>query len=412
MGNSVRAHEIETVLKLCAEKRQRNYEVITGLAILFEQDDTGAAEEYVHFKSLLKTFGVNDIEQCVILAGTRSPGHVVARNLHMYISAGIDRCSKGNSRRYLAIVHYAGHGFYDPADDNLYFTSGHKEPYHFSSDTLTNCIAKFYEGTWPPFDVVLSNITSLSATNQRGLAFLAEWQILTRGVSLRGSLKQGETVELLAGVDDETTAFSRTTVGRRRTFTSKLADQVALASARMLSIDFIELLQRTYDASVAKKPVHKFLAGNIPIRLPFASGKKASLPQSPTIQLSMITGEYTVVIACHIVDDPSSTAVKRLVKSIEDIHSLIGVTVDQVYRCRSSGLVLRVPHSILLSLETLPGIKVMFEYVESSESESPASPSSLPKHPFLPPASPSLRNQENMPPGGLSQLSPANKEEF
>ncbi|KAM5467060.1 hypothetical protein MauCBS54593_005680 [Microsporum audouinii] len=323
-----------------------------------ETDDTGAAEEFVHFESLVKTFGVNDIEQCVILVGTRSPGHV-ARNLHMHISAGIDRCSKGNSGRYLAIVHYAGHGFYDPADDNLYFASGHKEPCHFSSGSLTNCIAKFYEGTWPPFDAVLSNITSLSATNQSGLAFLAE-----------------------------------------------------LASARMLSIDFIELLQRTYDASVAKKPVHKFLAGNIPIRLPFASGKKASLPQSPTIQPSMITGEYTVVIACHIVDDPSSTAVKRLVKSIEDIHSSIGVTVDQVYRCRPSGLVLRVPHSILLSLETLPGIKVMFEYVESSESESLASPSSLPTHPFLPPASPSLRNQENMPPGELSQLSPANKEEF
>lgn len=93
-------------------------------------------------------------------------------------------------------------------------------------------------------------------------------------------------------------------------------------------------------------------------------GLKAALPLSLTIEPLPGNKDYTVVVKCHIVDDATSAAVKQLIKTIEETHHSIHIEVDQVYPARSTGLFMRLPHSIFLSLETLSGVELLFEDVQ------------------------------------------------
>ncbi|KAF3491686.1 uncharacterized protein GIQ15_01203 [Arthroderma uncinatum] len=331
MDSKLRAEEITNILTLTAAKRVRKYDHISAFSIRFEADDTGAASSAGDFRSLVKTFGLSDIDECVIPAGCLYPATKVGNVLEMHLTTEFSRCSQTPEGRCLAIIHYAGHARYDECD-GLFFDAG-PIPGHFPFSSLTSRISEFHASQCPPFDVV----------------FIID-SYYAGGASLQYTPRRRETVELLAAVSEDST------------FTSKLANEAALASAKMPSIDFIELLKRTYDMSVVKKPVHRFLAGAIPIRLRFAAELNASPPPSPTASLS-VNSNYTVVIKCHVVDDPTSAGVGRLIKTIEDVQHSIGVVVDQVYPAESTGLVMRVPHSVFLSLETLSGIEVLFENV-------------------------------------------------
>jgi hypothetical protein len=152
----------------------------------------------------------------------------------------------------------------------------------------------------------------------------------TRGQAL------GRSVEIIAAVGAEQRAFgnpSELARVQRRTFTSRLADEVAIRACRgNRSVSFAEIVGVLRNASNPDRlPEYQLRMGRVGTRVPLlgeaapsagiaSERRRVSLSESSTFSPSPPTPEYAAVFTVHLTDtDPENVEMKNL---INWIHSL------------------------------------------------------------------------------------------
>ncbi|KAK2818422.1 hypothetical protein FQN49_007917 [Arthroderma sp. PD_2] len=362
MGQTVQPEEIEQILRPCVQQRQTHYESVSAFNISFYHDDSGANLDTYSFKDFVSAFGVDEVDECVVWHDDPRPASAVHHALFNHIVRMFSKHPSTSNSRSLVLIHYAGRGGYDP-NHGLYFCASERQgqPLLYFS-VLTRCISTFYEGG-EPFDVVFV-IDS---------CFVGSPPLCT--------ITQGQTIEVLAAVCEKDVALSRDieAVDTSQTLTRKLADTANyLRKTACGSIDFAQLLQLSQEKPPMTKHVHRFLAGEIPIRLPFSMDEGWAEPLPSTELPSLIIGEYMVVASCHISKNANLVEVNKLISWIMDLPHSTGVRLERIFQSQTIGLVLRMPYNIFCALETLPGVTAIFEDIFRCE---PVSTFALPIRP-------------------------------
>ncbi|KAM5432756.1 hypothetical protein MferCBS31731_007380 [Microsporum ferrugineum] len=381
MDRSDRAQQLEDALKLRISQRNTTYQHISAFSIRFEDDDTGAATDANNFKGLVATFGVRSVDECVIQPTDRTPGWTVNGRLGSHFTSGFASCSPTAPGRLLVVLFYTGHGAND-SRHGLWFKANRKSKSSMRFDFLCESLLDLSQGASKPVDIVFI-INCCSA----GAATLREYP--TTG-----------TFEVLAAVSEDNTAFSSSDSKiTHRTFTAKLAAAAAEARGKAKSVDFAELLERSYKLSQVKYPLHKFLNGSVSVRLKFPT-REEDMPAPTSHQLppALSHGEYRVIFTCHVTEDPDSLAMTKLLEWIDSLDDTIGIKVDSVYEVDSTLLILVAPYSVFCTLQVLVGAQLLRGHgrlVQRKPSSSKEPTSEVPNVPVLPPAS---ETQENSPP--------------
>lgn len=244
------AAEIQGTLERYVQQRHRYYQHLSAFAIRFEEDNTGAEQDLPNFKRLARALGIDSVEECVLLAGDRTPGWTIISKIREHLLGGLQQCLDPQPGRYLVIIHYSGHGTYGPEQGSWFNANPQSKPF-FTFNTLT-------EGA--------SINSPQSGVSVDAVFIIDSCEIGSAGLTVRVD----GTFELLAAVPEQKTAFS-TSAGQnqKRTFTAKLANAAAIAQGKAQSVDFAELLDSAYSLSSANFPVHKLLSGSVSIRVKF-----------------------------------------------------------------------------------------------------------------------------------------------
>ncbi|EFQ96910.1 hypothetical protein MGYG_08834 [Nannizzia gypsea CBS 118893] len=337
---SKRAEEIQQALEIHINQRNNYHQCMSAIAIRFEDDDTGAATDTKNFTGLMAVLGIRTVEECVLQAADKAPAWTLNGRLNNHLRVSIDKSSPDKPGRVLLIAFYAGHGFNDPCH-GLTFGANPRSRTTMRFSTLAESMSSYVTVSSVPVDIVF-------IVDCCGAA----------AASLRPCPITG-TFEVLAAVSEDQIAFgSSEYMVTRRTFTAKLAQAAAEVRGKAQSVDFAELLERAYDLSTKKFPVHKLLHGSVSVRVKFPT------PGTDTSSLSVAPDSpcYKVAFSCHICEDPDSTGVMNLLRWIDSLDASVGIKIEKVYRVRSTGILLLAPYSLFCTLRQLAGARPIFAY--------------------------------------------------
>ncbi|KAK2804778.1 hypothetical protein FQN51_001420 [Onygenales sp. PD_10] len=353
------AKELETSLAAVVDQRSRTYGQTFALTVRFEKDDSRAEDDSKNFQSILRAFGFAAADEYVISAKEKLPGWDLKDRFQAMLKAAKDASDNNQGARSLILVHYAGHGSIN-ANDLLVFqaSSSYPRTVLFKSTFLSTVLDAYSHFGPDPvtFDVVFILDSYYSGATTRSIP-----------QQLQG------VIEVLAAVADDQTAFGNTALNPRRqnkTFTSKLADQVAKIKGTAPSVTFAELIEATRAASPINKPTHELVRGENSTRLQFPPSQSSSATPSPQASLvNLTTSRYNVVFSVHITGDITYDGVKDLTRWIQSLDPSFGMSVQGVYQCQSTGFILQAPFAIYTQLKRLPGIEMIFEATRGNRLE-------------------------------------------
>jgi hypothetical protein len=197
------------------------------------------------------------------------------------------------------------------------------------------------------------------------------------GDAMRGSAL-GRSVEIIAAVGAEQKAFgnpSELARVKRRTFTSRLVDEVAIRIGRgEMSVSFAEIVGVLRSVSNPDRlPEYHLRTGRVGIRVPIlgeaalsagvvSERRKVSLSESSTFSPSPPTPEYAAVFTVHLSDtNPESVETKKLVNWIHSLDKSIGLEITGVYKARSTAILFHAPWHLWAQLSAVPGCSLVCE---------------------------------------------------
>ncbi|EGD99981.1 hypothetical protein TESG_07309 [Trichophyton tonsurans CBS 112818] len=335
--------EVETKLRQCVELPRCIYSHKSAITIIWENDDTNAGVDAFHFREFARTLGVEDVHECEISGANTVPSICVEGAIASCIKSSFAAQKIG---KHLIIIHYAGNSLYDPRRGQ-YFYAAEGSLHRFYLESLLHPVSTCIDG--PAFDVVLiiDAYCSLSITPTVQSKF-------------------GQTIELLAPFGysndkyDTIVAEPRRSANITNTFTSKISQ--VLTQWKFLGfrdMNFATLLGVVQELENVYKPIHKFLAGSLPIKIciPRYLNGVPIYPQE--YRQEPIPGQIDGLITCRIVPDPALGDIKKLAQWIESFDECTRVYVHYVSEFGNDGtpiLALRAPFHVCCVLESLPGV--------------------------------------------------------
>ena len=282
--SKITREELEAQLQTAINQRARQYDRVVGFAFHFANDDTGSKQDVDHFRHILKMLGGSEPDVHVVQGVKKSQ-----RKLENSFRKKIDDLLDLDGRSLL-LVHYAGHG--TVVNGELMFTAGgHRSKAISWPELVRNTTSRKSIEDNDPLDVLFIIDSCYSSTATRKPKDATE-----------------RVVEVVAAVNSSGTALENDPSNPRtqtRTFTSKLADYIALLKGQNVdSIDFSVAIAKLVEESPLKKPTHKILksAESIKVNLgarPFPQG----VPDTDNELRAIVRVHLTPTLMC---DDASA----------------------------------------------------------------------------------------------------------
>lgn len=352
MNRVLTREEIESALEAAVSQRSRVYARTEALAIRFEQDDSRAKDDTEAFQSILHALSFSRAEEYVISATDPTPGWNLGDRVEKLLRAAKNFSDDNGGGRSLILIHYAGHGSTD-MDGKLISSAGddYSRTFQFQSALLGTVLTR-HSLLAPidiPFDVVFIIDSCYSG------AAIREFSHEIHGV-----------VEILSAADENHTALGNHESNPRRqnkTFTSNLAEHIARLKGHGSTFDFAELVEIVRSHSHMILPQHFLVRGNTSVRLSFPQSPNSNMAISP-VQSPLVapsSKRYQVVFSIHISGELTNDGVKELVRWIRNLDPSLVLSVQAVYDCSSTGIILEAPYSIYSKLQGLPGVALVFE---------------------------------------------------
>ena len=208
--DKARANAMREILEEALAQRGRYYSNHFSFSIRFEADDTSAARDTTHFQHIIQLLKLPKARELVLMKDDQMPIWTVI-GLLQDLSRRIIKVDG----RSLVIGHYAGHGAVK--DDKLvFFGSQSSRNRLFGFEITLGTLFENSDSSIPVFettDVILIIDSCYSGNCTRGLG------------------ATGRSVEIIASVGAKQQAFGNASDRARvqnRTFTSRLADSIAL----------------------------------------------------------------------------------------------------------------------------------------------------------------------------------------
>ncbi|KAI9784781.1 MAG: hypothetical protein M1839_001511 [Geoglossum umbratile] len=356
---------VREVLEEAIAQRGRYYTSHISFSIRFEADDSFASRNTTHFQNILRLLNLPQARELVIGKDDKMPGWTVL-SLVQDLSAKVSKVDG----RTLVIGHYAGHGTVNQNGKLIFFASP-SAPRPFG---LERCLGDLYEEdqcTNPDFkktDVILILDSCYSGEATRGLG------------------RAGRSVEIVASVGADQKALGNNSARvQNRTFTSRLADSIALRVGRgdVSSISFAEIIGDLRSTSQPKRlPEYHLQVGRVGIRVPILGQTRlpihlrapstGQIGRRQTPSGSSIGGEsaasipatpqLNAVFTVHLDDtDAHSGEVKKLAEWIHSLHPVIGLELTGIYESRSTVILIEAPWHIWAPLNGIQGVALVCE---------------------------------------------------
>jgi hypothetical protein len=336
--------ELKDLLNVAVDQRCRVYSKTFAISFRFELDNTTAANDTQHFQSVVRAFGFPAAEEYIIPATDKVPGWSVEGKLKAILTSTMD-----TNGRSLVMVHYSGHAKIDINGD-LAFLASPEHPRSFKvqqallNPVLNPVLEEAFNEENPEVDTIFILDSCYS------------------GHVTRSATDVSRVVEVLAAVGVGEEALGNNPLRpkiQNRTFSAKLAGEIAQAKGKAASVEFSEIMASLRSNSPSKKPVHSILLGPNSIRLSF-SPKQPSLPSRFSQNLQPFA-PYRAVFALHLTDDLTEEEIEHVSNWIAALDPSIGLTVESVYRTNSVGFIVEGPYSLFSKLSGLPGVALVFE---------------------------------------------------
>jgi hypothetical protein len=278
-----------------------------------------------------------------------------------------DKIAKVNGRT-LVIGHYAGHGAVDQGGLLGFFAS----PSAYRPFTFERTLGELCQG-----DAAID-----PAFERTDVVFIID--SCYSGQATRGLGAIGRSVEIIASVGADQKALGNVSNSSRvqnRTFTSRLADRIAVRVGRndSSSISFAEIIgELRRESRPERLPEYELHVGRVGIRVPIlgqsglpphlraitgglghrqsASGSSASEATAPE------TPQLTAMFSVHIDGvDASSGEIQKLVEWIHSLHPMAGLEVTAVFQTRSTVIIFHTPWHVWAQMSWLRGAALICE---------------------------------------------------
>ncbi|KAK2736888.1 hypothetical protein FQN55_001383 [Onygenales sp. PD_40] len=341
---SVSEADFRARLEAAVEQRARTFTNHYTLHVHFQNDDTRADRDADNFKTICAAFGLPQPHEIIIKPTDPSPSWTIQGDFTKMLTAA--RQAPGRS---LVMVHYAGHGSLNHFD-RLIFQANQHEPRSVQfADAFLNHVSESSDFTQhdPDVDVVMIIDSCCSGAATRTI-----------------SPQIPRVVEILAACKADASALGNqlnTSIGgkvriQNRTFSAKLADIVAKQKGKGEPLSFAEMMGIIDQNSPKIKPFYELLLGSASIRLPFPTQSlTAATKISPSAEA------YRAVFSVHLSGALTNDALQDLVKWIRTLDLSMDIKVDAVYQTNSVGLIIEAPFHVYAQLNSLQGIRLVFE---------------------------------------------------
>ena len=348
--------QLKDVLEQAVSRRGKHYEAIYSVAFRFAADDTSAQRDSQHFQHLLKLLRLPAAKEIKFSANSESPGYACYKVLDS-LAKKLDT----HEKQCLVVCHYAGHGRIEH-DELLFSATLGGEP------TLN--FQRWMGELWSPdahrFDKgdVVVILDSCFA-----------------GSAVRGMHSSKRSVEILCAVGQSQLAHGNkpdSVRGQQRTFTSKLADCIAMKVGRSdapSSITFSQVIQELRTTSHPDRmPEFHMKVGRHGVTIPLPSpphmlamsrqdrqSSPAALtsPMSTTTisSLPLITKAVFTVHLQH--DDPKGRDAQELVHWIHSLDPSLGLEVTGIWQTDSSVYLFETPWHVWAELNGMRGVSLV-----------------------------------------------------
>ena len=264
------------------------------------------------------------------------------------------------SPRSLLIFHYAGHGGLNANGDVIFYAqnSGVRSFYYLRTIERT---------------LVDTSILTELKLNRTDVVIILD--SCYSGNAIRATPSAERTVELLAAVSADQRAFGNPSVSvriRNRTFTARLAGEVAVRSGRdeksLVLSDVIASLRSQSNAE--RLPLFETVAGSKAIRLPLkprtANEPEPSRPPRGALGSSESSGSHKpsssmnvtpnlrVIFTVHINTTPDDNDLQSLVEWVRSLDPFLGLKLTGVHLSRSTLLTFSALWRVWGNLKGLP----------------------------------------------------------
>lgn len=349
----------ETIETALAQKG-RHYSNCLTFAWRFEADKTSADKDTAHFQTILKLLGLPEAAELVIENGDETPQDTLRGFLY---DLRRERLAM-TPGRCLLIGHYAGHG--SVFSEEFYFTSDpslqQRFAYAWSLELLVLPFVKF-----PDTDCILILDSCFSGAAKRHHS-------LFEPDESGGSSEPNWSAELVCSVgpaQKRRRNWSDLARGQDKTFTSRLADEVAREVERGVTTvrltDIIANLRET--SSPDRLPEYQLEAGIVGIGIPNLSRLGAPpyprpftplptllRPSSPTPNLSVMFQIHLNRVA------PEDVAIEQLITWSQNRG--LDLELVGVYKSRPTTVQFRGPYQLWAQVNGLPGFSFICEILD------------------------------------------------
>lgn len=333
---------VRDILQQAIAHRGRQYSHQHTFSLRFKDDDTKADRDTQHFQAMLRMLDLPSAEEVILSS------KMVAWDFRPVIDKLTKRLDVEDDRK-LIVWHYAGHAKLNDEDDLCLIPS-------LNSKAFLNFNREF--GIfWEP-EVVFDKTDVVIILD---CCFSAK--------AARGTIQEDRTVEIISAVGMAQKALgnpSDVARFRNRTFTARLADEVArmIGSPDKTSITFSELVAKMREISQPERlPEYALKLGGTSVRLSISKIKSQGVVPSSgkshghfksSSSGSSDAENPMAIFKIHLGQaDSSSDEVIKLVEWIHTLHPTIGLELTGVFRGRSTELIFHAPWILWKMLDGL-----------------------------------------------------------
>lgn len=339
------------------------YKIVFAISIIFEADDTLAADDAKSFrKGCLDLLEINESDYHLLVIPKDIDGQVVdgQRYLTNILIPRIYSILDGNIKgRKLLMLHYAGHGTINPLGGFEIHATRAANSQYFNWYTIDERLLR---------PLLRSDLDQIEQVD-----ICCILDCCHAGGATRSTQAPDRTVEILAAVDEHSFAKPRQT---QPTFTQVAINALrTLANTKETTVTLARLYtELTKRGNLANQPVHKVITNNTPILLPLkVLARPPPIDQSSVKRFTSgtrVAGSMTqrpkqpyhdVVLKIHSPTRITEQKTSALVAWLLSLDSEYEVQVQSVFNSRSTVIFLTVPYEkwfYLAQIETLEGFTV------------------------------------------------------
>ena len=341
----------------------RKYDLAIATNLMFDNDNTGAAEDLVRFSHILNMLHLPKPQDLILRTGEGENAFFQIVNLLQ----GLSKHTSAVQGQSLVILYYAGHASYKDDEFSLGSAS--------SADDGQAHFEHAFHSLWATSGL-------FKRTDVLVVLDCRHADMVTRAVDPTRT----RSVEIVSAVPDRQRAVGSREIGPRAPFTMRLtyelAKQIGRTEGRGGSIGFRDLVAGIRSGeSRGRDPQYRLKVGCLPLlfpvgRLAHAMGLAGSLPTGSTPMASSMPlilplqakqePQYSVMFTATVDDcDVNNAEHSEIVSWIRSAGLSVGLKLINIYKSRSYGLTFIAPWKIWVVLDGLP----MFKFVRETTGE-------------------------------------------